>query len=120
MQDKISHFTVDEKTYPLAFTLNVLEAIQKEYGSYEKWGKLTDSKEKETNLEALIFGIREMINEGIDIENENNENNENKQDFLTHKQVGRIITKLGLKEVAQTMNEVVVDSTKVEEKPKNV
>ena len=117
MQDKISHFTVDEKTYPLAFTLNVLEAIQKEYGSYEKWGKLTDSKEKEINLEALIFGIREMINEGIDIENENNEN---KQDFLTHKQVGRIITKLGLKEVAQTMNEVVVDSTKVEEKPKKV
>ena len=117
MQDKISHFTVDEKTYPLAFTLNVLEAIQKEYKSYETWGKLTDSKEKEINLEALIFGIREMINEGIDIENEKNEN---KQDFLTHKQVGRIITKLGLKEVAQTMNEVVVDSTKVEEKPKNV
>ena len=97
MKDVISHFTVNEKTYPLAFTLNVLEEIQEEYGSYEEWGRLTDSKEKEVNIKALKFGIKAMINEGIDIENENKEE---KQAFVDSKLVGRIITDLGLKEIA--------------------
>ena len=117
MQDQISHFDINDTTYPLAFTLNVLEEIQKKYGSYEEWGKLTDGKEKEINIEALKFGIREMINEGIDIENENQEV---KRDFLTSKQVGRIITNLGLKEMAQKVHTVVIDSTKTEENQKNV
>ena len=117
MKDLISHFDVEEKTYPLAFTLNVLDEIQKKYGSYEEWGNLTDAKNGEVNLEALIFGITEMINEGIDIENEDQQN---KRSFLTNKQVGRIITKLGLKEMALKANEIVVASTKVEESPKNV
>lgn len=117
MQDKISHFTVNEKTYPLAFTLNVLEEIQKEYGSYEEWGELTSGKEKEINIEALKFGIREMINEGIDIENEEREK---KEEFLSSKQVGRIITTLGLNEMATNLHDVVISSTKVEETQKNV
>ena len=50
MQDQISHFDINDTTYPLAFTLNVLEEIQKKYGSYEEWGKLTDGKEKEINI----------------------------------------------------------------------
>lgn len=117
MQDQISHFDINDITYPLAFTLNVLEEIQKKYGSYEEWGKLTDGKEKEINIEALKFGIREMINEGIDIENENQEV---KRDFLTSKQVGRIITNLGIKEMAKKVHTVVIDSTKTEEEQKNV
>lgn len=117
MQDQMSHFTVNEKTYPLAFTLNVLEEIQKKYGSYEKWGELTNGKEKEVNIEALKFGIREMINEGIDIENEEKEV---KEEFLSSKQVGRIITTLGLKEMTNKLHDVVIDSTKIEETQKNV
>lgn len=117
MQDQLSHFTVNEKTYPLAFTLNVLEEIQKKYGSYEKWGELTGGKGKEVDIEALKFGIREMINEGIDIENEEKEV---KEEFLSGKQVGRIITTLGLKEMTNKLHEVVTDSTKVEETQKNV
>lgn len=117
MQEQISHFEVNNITYPLAFTLNVLEEIQKKYGSYEEWGKLTDGKEKELNIEALKFGIREMINEGIDIENETREN---KMEFITSKQVGRIITDLGLKEMAKKVHTIVIDSTKVEEEQKNV
>lgn len=117
MQDYISHFMVNEKTYPLAFTLNVLEEIQKKYGSYEEWGKLTDGKEAEINVEALKFGIREMINEGIDIENEDRET---KQEFLTSKQVGRIITSLGIEKMASKVQSTVINSTKVEETQKNV
>ena len=77
---------------------------------------MSDGKEKETNIEALKFGIREMINEGIDIENENQEV---KRDFLTSKQVGRIITNLGLKEMTKKVHKVVIDSTKTEEEQKN-
>lgn len=117
MQNQISHFTVNEKTYPLAFTLNVLEEIQKKYKSFEEWGKLTDGKESEVDIEALKFGIREMINEGIDIENENRDT---KLEFLSSKQVGRLITSLGLEKMVKEMQTTVISSTKVEETPKNV
>lgn len=127
MQEQISHFEVNNITYPLALTLNVLEEIQKKYGSYEEWGKLTDGKgkevnadgeevNKEVNIEALKFGIREMINEGIDIENENEAL---KRDFVTSKQVGRIITNLGLEKMVEKVHTVVIDSTKTEENSKN-
>ena len=124
MIEQIKHIDVNGKTYPLAFTINVLEEIQKKYGSYKKWGDLTGGKnkdeqgnEQEIDLEALIFGIKEMINEGIDIENENREK---KEEFVSAKQVGRIITNLGLKEMANELHKVVIDSTKVEETRKNV
>ena len=32
------------KTYKLVFNLNVMEAIQEEYGSVDKWGSLTDGQ----------------------------------------------------------------------------
>ena len=117
MQDQITHFEIDNITYPMAFTLNVLEEIQKKYGSYEEWGKLTDGKENEPNIEALKFAVREMINEGIDIENENSET---KREFLSSKQVGRLVTKLGTNKMANELKDLVISSTKVEEESKNV
>ena len=71
MTNTIKHFKCGDTEYPLAFTMNVIEKIQDKYGSYEKWGDMTDSKKQEPNIGALKFGITEMINEGIDIENEN-------------------------------------------------
>lgn len=117
MQNQISHFEVNNIQYPLVFTLNVLDEIQKKYGSYEEWGNLTEGKEKEVNIEALKFGIEEMINEGIDIENEQKEI---KREFVTSKQVGRLITELGLQEMTNKVHSVVIDSTNVEETSKNV
>ena len=70
MKDYKFDFEVDDKKYTLVFNLNVMEAIQKQYGSVQKWGRLTDSKKGEPNAKALIFGFTEMINEAIDIENE--------------------------------------------------
>lgn len=99
--------------YNLVFNLNVMEEIQNEYGTLEKWGKLTDASTGEPNAKAVVFGFTCMINEGIDIDNE-----EKGTDIkpLTHKQVGRILTELGLKEATMTMNKAVVESTKSDEK----
>ena len=116
MIDTIKHIKYKEIDYPLVFNLNVIEKIQDKYGSYEKWGEMTDGKEREINIGALKFGILEMINEGIDIENENKDE---KQAFVNSKIVGRIITDLGLKEMAEKANEIVINSTKVENTQKN-
>ena len=103
------------KTYNLVFNLNVMEVIQDKYGTLENWGKLTDGAENdgEPNAKAVIFGITAMLNEGIDIENEENGTEEK---MLTNKQVGRMITDIGLQSSAQLMNGVVIDSTKSGEK----
>lgn len=117
MIDTIKHIKCQEMEYPLVFNLNVIEKLQDKYGSYEKWGEMTDGKEKEINIGALKFGILEMINEGIDIENENKET---KRDFLTLKQVGRLITELGMKKITDKVQETVIESTKSNEEEKNV
>ena len=98
------------KEYNLVFNLNVMEVIQDKYGTLENWGKLTDGAENdgEPNAKAVIFGITAMLNEGIDIENEENGT---KEKMLTNKQVGRMITEIGLQSSAQLMNGVVIDST---------
>ena len=130
------------KTYRLVFNLNVMERVQEEYGSLEQWGNLTDGsayaqreyeknhtgkfkpwdelteKEKEgykgePDAKAVIFGFTEMINEGIDIDNEENGTDEKP---LTLKQVGRLITDIGLVNATSTLNETVVASTQSDEK----
>lgn len=103
------------KKYKLVFNLNVMEVIQDKYCTLENWGKLTDGAENdgEPNAKAVIFGITAMLNEGIDIDNEENGT---KEKMLTNKQVGRMITDIGLQSSAQLMNGVVIDSTKSGEK----
>lgn len=124
MQDITKHINYKGIDYPLVFNLNVIEKIQEKYGSYEKWGEMTDGKENEegekteVNIGALKFGITEMINEGIDIENETTEN---KREFLTEKQIGRIITEIGISKMTEKVQETVIDSTKKDnEEEKNV
>lgn len=116
MQEKIKHITANGIEYPLVFNLNVMEAIQEKYETLEKWGELTDGKEREVDIKALKFGITEMINEGIDIENENNEV---KRNFLTEKQVGRIVTDIGVEKLSTDVQKTVIDSTKSDNEPKN-
>ena len=102
------------KVYDIVFNLNVMEEIQEKYGSLDKWAKLTSSnKGSEPNAKAVIFGFTAMINEGLEISNEtNNENNS----LLTEKQVGRMITDIGLKESTSKLQETVIESTNTEEK----
>ena len=67
----------------------------------------------EPNAKAVIYGFTEMLNEGIDIDNEENGTDEKP---LTLKQVGRMITEIGLQNATKKLNETVIDSTKSEEK----
>lgn len=100
--------------YAIVFNLNVMERIQEEYGSLDEWGNLTDgTKSGEPDAKAVIFGFTEMINEGIDIANEDNGTDIKP---LTLKQVGRIISEVGLENATQQLNETVVESTKGDEK----
>ena len=113
MKDINGEIQYKDKTYRLVFNLNVMEKIQEEYGTIEKWGKMTDGKNGESNVKAVIFGFTEMINEGIDIQNEENGTNDK---FLSTKQVGRMITEIGLMNATKELNDTVVKSTKSTEK----
>jgi hypothetical protein len=108
-----SKLTYKDKEYKLVFNLNVMEKIQDAYGTLDKWGELTDGANGEVNIKALVFGITEMINEAIDIDNDDNGT---KDPFVTHKQVGRILTEIGIEKAAQNMNNLVVESTKDDSK----
>lgn len=108
-----SKLTYKDKEYKLVFNLNVMEKIQDEYKTLESWGELTDGKSGEVNVKALVFGITEMINEAIDIDNDENGKND---PFVSHKQVGRMLTEIGIKKAAENMNDLVVESTKDDSK----
>ena len=140
MKDFNGEIQYKGKVYKLVFNLNVMETIQAEYGSIDVWGDLTDgraySKEKyekqrnaipwedltdkdkakfkrEPDAKAVIFGFTEMLNEGIDISNEENGTDDKP---LTLKQVGRMITEIGLARATEEMNKTVIKSASSEEK----
>lgn len=113
MKDYMNEITYNGEKYVLVFNLNVMDAIQEEYGTIERWGELTDGADGEPNAKAVIFGFREMLNEGIDIENEENGTD---KPFLSLKKVGRIISEIGFENATSTLNETVVESIKDEEK----
>lgn len=114
---KVNEIFIEYKgqKYDIVFDINVIETLQIKYGSFNKWTDLIQPTKKgqECNLEALKFGFCEAINEGIDIANEDREN---KLEFLTLKQVGRIITDLGFKNINEKMQEAIIESAKSEEK----
>lgn len=121
MKDEIIYLDEDKK-YPLIFNLNVMEIIQNKYGSLRKWqesifvAKESEDKEQlEPNISDVIFGLKEMMNEAVDILNEEREE---KQTLFTDKQVGRIITKIGLKGSTNKIGESILKANKVDY-PKN-
>ena len=104
-------YTTKNQMRSLKANIETFEKIEQEYGSLEKWGELTSGKEP--NAKAVIFGFTQMLNEGIDIENEDKGTNE---PFLTIKQVGRMITEVGMDVASSALQETVIDSTKSSEK----
>ena len=103
--------------YNLVFNLNVMEQIQEEYGSVSAWGELTDNA-TEPNAKAVIFGLMCMINEGVDIDNEDHEGVEGyiPKKMLSKKQVGRLLTDVGMEEATQRLNDTVVNAVASDEK----
>ena len=113
MKDYMNEITYKGEKYVLVFNLNVMEAIQEEFGTIEKWGELTDGTAGEPDAKAIIFGFREMLNEGIDIENDEQGTD---KPFLSLKKVGRIISEIGFDNATEALNETVIESTKSDEK----
>lgn len=116
MIDKITYLETDSEKFPLAFTLNVMEALQDEYVTLSEWSELIRNK-KEPNIKALKFFITEAINEGIEIENEKSGE---KRVPITSSKAGRIITEIGLKKVANTITKMITESMPHDEKSKKV
>lgn len=114
MIDKITYLETDSEEFPLAFTLNVMESIQNEYGTLSEWSELIRNQ-KEPNIKALKFFITEAINKGIDIENEKSSE---KRVSITSSKAGRIITEIGLKKVANTITKMITESMPHDEKSK--
>jgi hypothetical protein len=113
MKDVSKEFEYNGKKYKLVFNLNVMEEIQDQYETLDKWGSLTDGSNGEVSAKAVIFGFTSMLNEGIDMENED-KGTDTKP--FTHKQVGRLLTAIGLESMTKQLNDVVIESTKSEEK----
>ena len=113
MKEMRNEIEYNGKKYNLVFNLNVMEVIQEQYGTLDKWGALTDGSKGEPNAKAVLFGFTAMLNEGIDIDNEENGTN---IEFLTEKKVGRMLTEIGLKNATMKMNKTVIDSTKSDQK----
>ena len=111
LKDIFSEIEYKEIKYKLYFNLNVMEEIQAEYKTFDNWTDLVGGKDKskEVDIKALIFGFQAMINEGIDIQNE--EEGTDLKPF-TKKQVGRLITEIGLQYANQKLIDTVLESTK--------
>lgn len=101
--------------YLMVFNLNVIEQIQEEYGTLQRWSELVEPEGEgaEPNIKALKYGVRAMINEGIDIMNDGRET---KLTPMTEKQVGRMITDVGLGTAQNMVTETVIASTQSQEK----
>ena len=111
MRDYRGSLTYKDHKYMMVFNLNVMEEIQREYGTVEKWGAMTDGDEPDAA--ALKFGVLAMLNEGIDIENE--ETGSDLKPF-TLKQIGRLLTEVGIDIAAGAMRDTVTESSKSDEK----
>ena len=115
MKNTVVYIETSSKKYPMCFNLNVMEEIQEAYGSLDEWGRLTQGN-GEAKVKDLKVGIMAMINEAIDMENETNGT---KEPMLTAKQVGRIMTEVGIADIVSKIQEITVASVKGEDDGKN-
>ena len=116
MKNTVVYVETAKKKYPLAFNLNVMEEIQEAYGSLDEWGRITQGT-GEAKVKDLKVGILAMINEAIDMQNEEDNTNE---PMVTAKQVGRIMTEVGMQKIVEKIQEITIASTKGEANEKNV
>ena len=105
MLNKINYLETETERYPLVFTLNVMEAIQEKYGTIDAWSSLIQ-REGEPDIKALKFFMTEAINEGIEIETEKTGE---KRKPVTSKQVGRILTEIGISGTANKIMATIAD-----------
>ena len=105
MIDKKMSITIKGTEFPMAFNLNVLEAIQENYGSLDVWQNKIQPKAGEAQIKDIKWTLVTFINEGIEIENEQGE----KKDLMTEKQLGRMITNVS--DITRSIVNAVTDAT---------
>ncbi len=120
MKDKIGYIETKNKKYPICFNLNVMEEIQEKYGTITAWGNLVSNKDGgEPKIKELKEGLLIMINEAIDLQNEIKAEGDNKEEFVTSKQVGRIISEVGFTKTTEIIMNLSKNSTDTGENEKN-
>ena len=115
MKNTVVYIETEKKKYPLAFNLNVMEEIQEAYGSLDEWGRITQGA-GEAKIKDLKVGILAMINEAIDMQNEENNTNE---PMLNARQLGRIMSEVGIERIVKSIQEITIASTKTDDNEKN-
>lgn len=112
------------KEYTLVFNLNVLEAIQEEYGTLTDWIEKAYGKgTNEPSAKALAFVIAEMVNEGIDIDNDERAPEEAEKP-ITPKTANRMLSEFmkksgGLEKVIEKVDKLMGESLQGGENSKN-
>lgn len=109
MIDKKMVIKLRGNEYPMAFNLNVIEAIQEKYGTIVNWqDKMTPAKDGEAQFKDIKWTLMSFINEGIEIENDENEE---KRPLITEKQLGRLITSMeDIKSVSEAIMNAVTQN----------
>lgn len=105
MLDNLRYLECSYGKIPMAFTLNVMEAIQEEYNDFETWMNLL--KNKMPSIKALKFFVTATINEGIGIENSKLGK---RRDFIDSADAGRIVTECGMVKTIQEINKLISGS----------
>ena len=109
MNTKFAYIETKNRNYPIVFNINVMEEIQEAYGSLSAWGGIVANADGgEPKVKDLKIGVMFMINEAIDIENE--EKGENTP-MVTAKQVGRLISEVGIDGITAKIQSLTVAST---------
>lgn len=100
------------RKYKLVCNLNVMEEIQEKFHSFNEWANLCSGvgEGKEASISALKYGFQVMINEGLDIDHE--ENGAEKEE-VSSKQVGRIISSVGMVDSVNILANVITKSVGV-------
>ena len=116
MLDYTGTLRYKDREYRPVFSIDVMERVQQEYGSFQKWADLAEGaavRDGEPDIRALKFALLEMLNEGIRIENEDNGTD---LPLLTARQVSRIIDEIGLnganRAVSETVSAALADDEK--------
>lgn len=94
MKDISDTLTYKGKEYKLVFDFNVMQDLQEEYGTFNKWIEEAYGRENgEPSVKALAFAIMSMVNNGIEIENEERSPEEAVKP-ITSRQANRMLTEL--------------------------
>ncbi len=116
MVEKLTYIELGDCVYPMKCDLAVLEIIQEEYGTINKFEKKligeveqTDQNTKEAytepSVKAVRFALPLMINEGIDIENLKEGE---KRKHITENELNEMMSEFNLFEIARKLHDEFV------------